>query len=303
MEGMGSNRNGDWLSITGVDDHPYDETIAYYLQQQLQQAMPGKRVKVFNAAFSSSILYQSYQRYLQLANKLQPDWVISMDGQNDPSTLAPNESSIDYIKNEWSKNPQFHSPLKYIIAFTQHSAFINAIKQKLFDFKQNAKAYNARKKDFPLRTQWAMATAPPIQIAAEDEGTKRAADNFSRWLLSYDSALNKAHRKHLLLLQPHMFLRDTIHLTTTELALNHYYRSVFQDAKQNAFLNEIYKRFSVADTLHSNIVPMLSVHTWTEPVFVDYCHFTDEATKKIAAEIYAYIVSDGKASIFKSNSN
>ena len=298
IEGMGSNRNGNWLEITGVDDHPYNKCISFYLEKKLQAQMPDKKVKVFNAAFSASCLYQSYMRYIQLEKKIQPDWVISMDGQNDPGTLAAGESSIDYIKNEWKKNPQFHYPLKAIIAITSHSAFFNFLKQKLFHFKEGIRMNKMLKQDFPLRKKWADSNVVSIQPFIANENVIRAVDSFSYWLLKYDAALTSAHRKHLLLLQPHMAFRDTSNLSLTEKAANHYYRATFQDNNKQAFLNEIYKRFST-DTLHHDIVPMLSVHHWPGWVFVDYCHFSDEATGKIAAEMAQYILSDGKTTIFK----
>lgn len=300
MEGMGSNRNGEWLDITGIEDHPYDKTIAYYLQQMLQQQMPDKKVKVFNAAFSSSCINQSYWRYLQLASRLQPDWVISMDGQNDPSSLQAGETTTDYIKAEWKKNPQFHYPLKLIIPLTSHSAFINAMKQKLFDIKQKRRLHTAEQDGYPARKKWSAAIASPLTMAVLNDDIKRAVDNFSSWISKYDSMLTARDQKHLLLLQPHMFFRDTTALTITEKAVNHYYRAQMQDAKQHCFLNELYRKFSKPDSLHRNIMTMQSVHRWKEWVFVDYCHFTEEATKKIAFEIYTYILSGGKAVIFKS---
>src|SRR5579872_6898468 len=52
MEGMGSNKEGAWLDITGVVDHPYNGTIAFYLEEQLRQRFPGRSFRVFNAAVS-----------------------------------------------------------------------------------------------------------------------------------------------------------------------------------------------------------------------------------------------------------
>ena len=298
MEGMGSNRNGNWLDITGVDDHPYNKTIAFYLQEMLQKSMPQKKVKVFNAAFSTSRLCQSYWRYLQLYKKLQPDWVVSMDGVNDPVVLKPRETTPEVIKNEWQQNPQFKYPLKLIIQLTTHSAFINYMKQIFFHVKADGRLANAAAKNYPLRKQWAATSAGPITFADFNDSIGRAVDNFTMWLFKYDSVLNSHHQKHLLLLQLNMFLRDTSNLSETEQAVNHYYRQEFQDKSKHTFLREIYNRFSHIDSLHRNIITMESVHHWPGFVFVDYCHFSDEATKRIAAEIFMYINSDGHAPIF-----
>jgi hypothetical protein len=298
MEGMGSNRNGDWFDITGVDDHPYNLSISAYLQKKLQDQMPGRKVKVFNGAFSSSVLFQSYRRYLQLEKKLKPDWVISMDGMNDPSVLKNNETVEQYIQNDWDNFPQFHYPLKLIIPITSHSALFNFIKQKIFAFKHQLRANAAVKGNFPVRTKWANSQVPPVKPSILTADIKRAADRFSNMLLTYDSTLTAAHRKHLLLLQPHMFLRDTLQLTEVEKAVNHYYRSDDREKDKQAFLAEIYSRFS-NDSAHTAIIPMTAVHHWNGFVFVDYCHFSDEATLKIANEIAAYMLSDGRKNIFK----
>jgi hypothetical protein len=73
MEGIGSNKDGEWLDITGVMDYRPSETIAAHLQNILQSKMPGKNVRVFNAAMSGGATWQSMLRYRQLAAKYTMD--------------------------------------------------------------------------------------------------------------------------------------------------------------------------------------------------------------------------------------
>lgn len=299
MEGMGSNKNGGWLDITGIEDHPYNETIAFYLEQMLQKKMPDKKVKVFDAATSSYTVYQSYLRYLTLSKKLSPDWVISMDGVNDPAALTKGETVSDFIEKDWKTNPQFHYPLKFIIALTKRSAFINSLKQKLFYIKRNYRLEKAKKNDYPIRTKWMNSLAPPVKYAMLSNDIERGIESFTFWLSKYDSTLTARNQKHLLLIQPHMFLRDTTVLINAEKAVNHYYRTVYQDSLKQTFLRSIYNHFSFMDSIHKNIVTMNAVESWPGWVFVDYCHFTDDANRKIAKEIYNYIISDGKVIPFR----
>src|ERR1700744_3809409 len=42
MEGMGSNKDGAWFDITNIADHPYKETIAFFLEERLRRVYPGK---------------------------------------------------------------------------------------------------------------------------------------------------------------------------------------------------------------------------------------------------------------------
>ncbi len=298
IEGMGSNRNGEWLNITGVDNHPWNETIGFYLQQLLQNSMSDKRVKVFNAATVSHTVYQSYLRYLTLSKKMKFDWVISMDGVNDPAMLAAAETTSAYCLKDWNENPQFHYPLKLIIPLTRHSALVNAIKQKLFHLKGDYRLRKNRNNNFPKRKYWASATTRPIKYAAISNDITRGANSFTNWILKYDSALNSVRQNHLLLIQPQMCFRDTSVLGDAEKAVNNYYRTVFQDSVKQTYLATVYD-FFLKDTLHKNIIPMNSVHYWPGWVFVDYCHFTKEAEKKIAGEIFNYISSNGGTQIFK----
>jgi len=298
IEGMGSNRNGEWLDITGVDNHPWNETIGFYLQQLLQNSMPDKRVKVFNAATVSHTVYQSYLRYLTLSKKMKFDWVISMDGVNDPPTLATAETTSAYCLKDWNENPQFHYPLKLIIPLTRHSALVNAIKQKLFHLKGDYRLRKNRNNNFPKRKYWASLATLPIKYAAISSDITRGANSFRQWILKYDSTLNALKQNHLLLIQPQMCFRDTSVLGDAEKAVNNYYRTVFQDSVKQTYLATVYN-FFLSDTLHKSIIAMNSVHRWQGWVFVDYCHFTKEAEKKIAGEIFSYIASNGRVQIFK----
>jgi hypothetical protein len=298
MEGMGSNRNGEWLDITGVDNHPWNETIGFYLQQLLQNSMLDKRVKVFNAATVSHTVYQSYLRYLTLSKKIKFDWVISMDGVNDPAMLTADETTSAYCLKDWNENPQFHYPLKLIIPLTRHSALVNAIKQKVFHLKENYRLRKNRNNNFPKRKYWASATTRPIKYAGISNDIARGANSFRDWILKYDSALNSVQQNHLLLIQPQMCFRDTSVLGDAEKAVNNYYRTVFQDSVKQTYLALVYD-FFLKDTLYKSIVPMSSVHYWRGWVFVDYCHFTKEAEEKIAGEIFNYITSNGRVQIFK----
>lgn len=298
MEGMGSNKNGKWLDISGVNDHPYNETIAFYLQELLQKQMPEKKVKVFNAANSSFTIYQSYWRYMSLADKIKPDFVISMDGVNEPPQLHQNETVRDVLVKDWATYPQFHFPIKYIVPFTRHSTFVNELKQKLFHVKLDFRLKRARENNYPERRKWADSVTPPIQWAAFTDDIQRANYSFDSWINKYDSILTARHTKHLLLIQPHISFRDTIHLCQAEKALFHYYESTFQNSNLHSFLRILYNQFSLKES-SSPIFTMTSVHHWEGWVFVDYCHFTDDATKKIAGEIFNYIISNGTRKPFQ----
>ena len=298
MEGMGSNKNGEWIDITGREDYAADATIGFYLQQLVQQQLPAKKVKVFNAACSGYCVYQSYYRWMQLSGKMEADWVVSMDGFNEPASLKANESVQDVLEKDWAASPQFHFPLNAIVFLTSHSAFINAVKQAIFHMRQSWRAESNRQKQFPYRQKWRDTAVPPVRFSVVSRGIQDAVDSFALTLHKYDSLLSSQHINHLLLVQPHMSLRDTTQLGDEEKAVNHYYRAAFNDADRNLFMKLLHRKFGTQVPAAKNIFSMDAVHRWKEEVFVDYCHFTVAANKKIAAEICRYIISSGKAPVF-----
>lgn len=287
MEGMGSNKNGEWMDITGVTDYPWNKSIAWYLQRCLQDSMPGTKVEVFNAACSGYQAWQSFARWQSLQERVQPNWVISMDGANEPTKFMPGETYRSIQQDDWAASPQFHFPLRYIVALTRHSAFINALKRWLFSVRQSARLRQAAKNKFPARAHWLETGSGNLAFAPASE-TKAAVDSFYRILYRYDSALNRAGVAHLLLVQPHLCLRDSTVCNETERALLHYYSAFLNDRAKNTFMREVHSKAGEAGT----IVRMNSFDTLKEQVFVDYCHFTESINKKIAVELCRYILSD-----------
>jgi len=243
MEGMGSNNDGEWLDITGVRDHTASTTIGSYLEKILQQQMPRKRVKVFTAANSSFMLCQSVLRYRDLSTRYKMDWMISMDGQNEPVMLDNGTVPMDVAKEWWKENPVSQYPLKFVTGLTSHSALINKIKQWIYDIKASSRLEKARSKQFPRRKYWFNAPAPAVQFAGNNTGITRAVDAFYKELQQWDSILTHQRQPHLLLIQPHLAFRNPQLMDTTERALYHYYCSAYNDSLRNTFCRQVYSSF------------------------------------------------------------
>jgi len=288
IEGMGSNKDGEWLDITGVTDHGYNENIAFFLERELQQKMPGKKVRVFNAANSGYTIHQSFMRYA--AQDADMDWIISMDGQNDPALLGPGQLVMDSVREEWEQNPTNSFPLSVIIPITQHSAFVNRMKQSIFHIKQNRRIREARENGFP-RSQYWFSRPQAIRYRSADDSTARALDSFFNALHRFDSTLTARNQKHLLLLQPHIIFRDSSVMTTTERALLNYYAGRPGNASTNGFLRDMRRRFVTEKFSDSTSVQLLdATDTMRIPVFVDYCHFTAQANSVIARMLANHII-------------
>jgi len=287
MEGMGSNQDGAWLDITGVEDYPPDQTIAAYLQEILQQNMPGKNVRVFNAANSSFTLQQSRLRYQQLTAKYKMDWVISMDGQNEPVSLNFHQTTMKLVQKGWKENPVFHFPLNTLIRLSSHSAFVYELKQLWFNHRRSTRIDNIEDNQHEERAKWSKGNLGPIEVA-ENKDVDRAIDTFFRQLIVFDSILNSTNQPHKLYVQPHLIYRGF--MNDAEKPLMNYYLYSRNDSLANGFFFGLKDRFSQTFAKGSSI-EMIIADTLSFPVFVDYCHLTNQANRYLAQKMATDILS------------
>lgn len=81
--GERASERGQYQLISGQKTYTSDETISAYLERELAQRMPGRRVKVWNAAVVSYRIHHNYMTYLETIRSLEPDLLVSIDGQNE----------------------------------------------------------------------------------------------------------------------------------------------------------------------------------------------------------------------------
>ena len=299
MEGMGSNKEGEWLDITGVTDHPYSATIAYYLQDNLQRSYPERKVRVFSGAVSGFTLEQAISKYRELAGRYEFDWVISMDGVNECDTLDSDtkESESAYSRAYWESFPFHRWPLKGIVPITQHSAFFNFLKQGVYRWRLNARLRSAGSKGFPARKALADEPAQPLVFADGDARVSRSVSAFLREERAFAAELEKSGKNYLLLVQPYLAFRDSGMLSREEVALDHYLRLEMNDRYKNGFLRSVYDSLGKAG--NPRIRDMNGVLKWPGWTFVDYCHFTRAANERIAGELAGFIFAGGNVPVFR----
>ncbi|MEI6021218.1 MAG: SGNH/GDSL hydrolase family protein [Bacteroidota bacterium] len=297
MAGMGSNKDGEWLKITGVYDHPINESIDGYLEKMLQSHLKNKRVRVFNAAVSGHSIYQSRLRYLSL-KKYKPDWIISMDGVNEPYYLNETDDVIDYLKKQWDKNPAQNFIETTWSQKIFHTAFYFLLNRSIYNFHENTRVSNVHDSLQFYQNKWVHHKITEPHETLVNSGLSKAIDSYSNQVTSFISQLESDKQKYLLLLQPHLSLRDTGKLRTTEKATYNYYLSLANDTSVT-FLKLLYKEFHQQKMENGQFCRMQQVHKWQHQVFVDYCHFSKDTNKKIAMEICNYIISNGKTSPFE----
>jgi hypothetical protein len=299
MEGMGSNKEGAWLDITGVSDHPYNGTIAFYLEELLRERFPERSFRVFNAAVSGFTLEQEIAKYRELARRYAFDWVISMDGVNECDTLDSGTAAAQraFSRKYWESFPFHKFPLSWIVPVTRHSAFFNLLKQEVYRIRMNVRTGRNARKGFPARRYWAGQAGVPLRFAPDDRRVSRSVGAFLREERAFAEELGVTGKNYLLLIQPFLAFRDSAKMAAPEIALDRYLRAEMNDPYKQAFLRAVYADVDSASDPH--IQTMGGVSKWSGWTFVDYCHFTDSANRHIARELAGDIAAGGKLRIFK----
>lgn len=282
MEGMGSNKIGEWYDITGVSDHSAENTIAAYLQNYLQKKMPTKKVVVYNGATSSYILWQSMQKYIVFKDVLKPDFVISMDGNNEFASLNNNFNKKKLVENVFYNYPIFKSPSKYIIPVTQNSYFLNSLKKFLFDFKLKIRTTKNLKNNFPLKKKWLSAKEKKMKYAPMDSSIHRAVKSYLTELISFDSILTKNNTPYLLAYQPYLFLKSKVLQSETEQALYNYFTHHNNDEVYNTYKVNVINRLAEYEKINKNFKLINPDSIPVKNLFSDYCHYTIEGNKWFA---------------------
>ena len=265
-------------------NHPIAHSIDGYLQQILQEKYPNKNVRVFNAAITGSTILQSKWNYERL-KKYKPDWIVSMDGVNEPKSIKPTETVKQLLTNDWKNDPSNKFPISFITSLTTKSAFLNTTKKFLFFNKQEWKkaTYDT------IRTKWINAEPQTLVYDREDENITAAVDTFMRTLESFKADLINDNQKHLLFIQPHLSIRNIHRIDSIERATFNYYTSL-DYAPTNQYYQTLYRAAMDKYAEDSSIYHMVWVLQSRQRAFVDYCHFTKELNEKIAEKISKYIL-------------
>jgi lysophospholipase L1-like esterase len=228
--------------------------------------------------------------------ELDPDWVISMDGVNDARGLAAGEDSRTNAERDWAAHPIFRFPFREARFLMRNSAAMFLAGEYLF-FKTNVirNARNTRQDPQVLRT-W-LARVPSLAPAQGSAAVERARAEFLVNIRLFDEEIRHDGRKHLLLVQPHVSLREPAAVTGVERAVFNYYMHG-SAGRPDAFMSSVYQRSVGARIESEDVVYMDAVHDWPGWVFVDYCHFSKEANRRIAQALATHILTDGRERAF-----
>jgi formylglycine-generating enzyme required for sulfatase activity/lysophospholipase L1-like esterase len=274
-----------------------DETIDYYLEQRLNREFPAKHWEVVNAGVKGYLLNQDLALLLSVILRYKPDYVISLDGVNDLSSLLRAPPLYDpYLQPELVDdfnrlaNPSTLASLRVMpTAWLRNNSV-------LFFTVQNWISNRARER---RRRERAAATVPnPVRFADLSPGQQ---DQYRTSAEQLDSYLNPVRQMHELLaaagIEDLFVLQPEILLTRkpwigSESRLLDYHRKVesrvflygFETLypELGAHLAEDALRLGYGFLDLTGVFDGMAVQTYS-----DFCHLTPGGDEVIANRIFS----------------
>lgn len=285
MAGVGSSQEGDWLKMTGLSSHPVADSIDGHLERILQDSFPGRNVRVYNAAVSGFALAQSHLMYERLKH-LEPDWIISLDGVNEPTSLEPGETAQERLRIRWENHPVNRFPFRQARFLMSRSAFFFLAGELAFFRAGIIRNPGNTEQDPEVLAFWLRKGAhqPPDRAGQDDAGETRAVDAFFQQLEAFRRALLADGQKHLLLIQPHLSLRNPGKMTEIERGLYNYYTHTDLSSGER-FIKTIHATLAARFPHDGAVFSIRAAHEREGWFFLDYCHLTSEANRLIATEL------------------
>jgi len=286
MAGVGSSRQGDWIRLTGIHQHPRDRSIDGRLRNHLQRAMPGRRVCVFNAAVSGYTLEQSRLMVERLAH-VPFDFVISLDGYNEPVALGQGETVRDILQRRWSRHVVNRPQFRLARWMMRHSALVFLCGETVFFRSGLIRTGLNSRRDPDLVRHWMHQSAGPTDKCEQE--TIEAQQVYLSTMWRFHEELERRGIGHLLLFQPYLGERDPAKLEPNELALYHYFRTV-ENRCQTEFITSLREAIDAMDEPWVwSLEPVHDADGW---MFLDACHLTAHANDWIARALASRIIAE-----------
>lgn len=282
MLGTGSIREGDYLSITQITDHPKATSIDGYLEEELNKHSKTK-YRVFNCAVSGYTSWQAFLKAQQLMLQFHFDWVISMDGQNDPGFIPSGQTPRDISEGYWKGFLNSKHPFVHQFEWMQRSALIYCVLRGKYNLGETLKEEPNREE---IINKWNKYDGK-IAFVNDSNLVKKGVEYFVQSLTQQSNYLEKKGIKHLHFIQPHLCLRNETKMAPIEKTITKYYSSLKRDTI-NSFMREIHQ----LKWQSPKIIALSEVHELPFWVFTDYCHLTSEANKYLAHRMFQLILKE-----------
>jgi hypothetical protein len=290
--GAQANPATPYYAMSGQAEYSNDETISAYLEQILRKRHPNRKLEVINAATNWSQLHQQMIHYYRQLRSLEPDLIISMDGQNDALPIAPGrlnvwenaEQKVDILNNDvrMQLRPIIRrSHLLYLVAmlaFGTTATGKQPIDTKLVDaFKDRGIPPN-----FEAKMQ--------AYYAANKASVDRAVGEYMSHLQHFDDALVRDGVRRLFLLQPEIVMDRTKPLTVIERAVRNHMHTTNLGHEHNLFRLIEERGEALRAERGFPFYSFLNIFEGVEDeVYTDYCHMTPVGNRLLAAELAALV--------------
>ena len=275
---------GLWTHID--PKHPVltnEQTIDHYLERQLQQAMPDRKVEVINAAITSTWTHHSLIYLNQSILKYDPDMVLFLDGFNDYFQHDPGHDQFDSYA--------YNMPSRSILGPPTMKSLAHAGGWWLF--RKSALAHVVGRAGKNVKMMLAPRLDPPAPLDA-DSAYATFAKTFPRNALAM-------HRRSGLILKDEgvipVFMLQPLLALGREKPMNETERKLFEF--NIASYQPNYERFltravelarereaAMAAQIGAEYIDLTRIYD-RQPaqMFTDYAHLTPEANELLAATV------------------
>jgi lysophospholipase L1-like esterase len=279
--------------MSGQAQYSTDETISSHLERLLNAKYPAKNFEVINAATNWTRLHQQMIHYFRKIRSLEPDLVISMDGQNDALPIQ------DSYLNKWVQtrrrdlarlNSNFRVKMRPIIT---RSSLLFIVAVKTF----GNQLVGRQPIDQDLVDQY-LEVGEPADL--EDrirayydsnwESVDRGVGEYLIQLQHFSDALKREKVRGLFIQQPQLIMDETKPLTDIERALRNYLAQKAHGYAENFWRmieeggRALKKEEDFPFWSFLNIFP-----NETGEVYVDYTHLTPNGNLLLAKKLMPVI--------------
>lgn len=281
-----------FLSLSGQGEYSSDKTISAYLEKLLQEKYPSRKFEVINAATNWSRIHQQFIHYLRKIRSLDPDLILTLDGQNDSHSLSNQINSWEDTQSAFEAKLLGNYKHKMRFLFKRsYTAYLMA----MLIFRGGGE----NPIDIDLVDKYKVITKPVDMEKQLNEhyvfnrtSINSAVDDYVNNMVYFKSVLVQDSIPHAFFLQPLTIMDDTKKMTDRENAIKGYmYSRLAHQYFRINFFNKVVKEGEKQKAEHGvNFVNMTNMFdNVDEDVYSDYCHFTPRGNMAVAEYLLKYI--------------
>jgi len=270
------------------------ETIAAFLQKDIQRALPGVVVEVVNAAITSTWTHHHLIYLNQTVLKFSPDMIVFVDGFNDYYEYSDSHDQFSSYAYQEQSHVIMGEPTLYTLAYTnmwwlyRKSAFAYLTFRTLRDLKR---AFSSGPDNTPLNVE---DTLPKLK--------KVFSNNALNMLKRISLLVESEDIEAVFVLQPMLILERERAMPSVERQLFEFNIESWK-ANYEAFSKEAVKLVAplakvVVEKNGAHFVDATRIYSGAEgQIFTDYAHLTPLGNQLLAQHIADFVIPVVKADL------